>query len=72
MIIKYSSILLLLVLLAPERLALSDKNVIQDSITAKDLLPMGRTRLRGDSLELVSSGVHFGIAFKGRDLKLYV
>jgi len=67
MIIKYSSIFFLFILLVPERSPLIDGGIV-----AKDLEPLGRTRMKGDSLELISSGVHFGVAYKGRDVKLYV
>ena len=71
MIIKFSWVLFLFILLGPDP-SVSDKPTIDISVTAKELLPMGRTRMRGDSLELVSSGAHFGFAFKGRDCKIYV
>ena len=72
MIVKYTSILLLSIVCGFEHFTAADNRVIEGSITAKEILAMGRTRLRGDSLELISSGAHFGISFKGRDCKLHV
>jgi hypothetical protein len=71
MIIKYSSVFFLFILLIPERSPITETPLIEEPVGAKQIMPLGRTRLRGDSLELISSGVHFGITFKGRDVKLY-
>lgn len=43
----------------------------QDVLTAKDLLPYGRTWITGDKLELISSAVHFGFSFQGEGCDLY-
>ena len=72
MILKYTSIIVLSSFLFLERTPSEDKKVIEDSIVANELMPVGRTRLKGDSLELVSSGVHFGFSYKGRECKLYM
>ena len=42
------------------------------SLQGKDLLVMGRSAITDQHLELVSSGVHFGISFKGKECQLIV
>jgi hypothetical protein len=52
----------------------SSKNrlsVQQDVLTAKDLLPYGRTLITNDKLELISSAVHFGFSFEGDGVEVY-
>jgi hypothetical protein len=41
-----------------------------DSLQAKDLFPFGRFGFTTDqSLELISSGVHFGFSFQGKSVQ---
>lgn len=41
------------------------------SLYAKDLLPLGRTDIVSDKLELISSAVHFGFSFEGDACEIY-
>jgi len=42
-----------------------------DSLTAKELLPYGRSLLTNGQLELISSAVHFGFSFEGRSCEIF-
>lgn len=43
-----------------------------DTLFAKQLLPYGRTQLTADhQLELISSAVHFGFSFTGKECKIF-
>jgi lysophospholipase L1-like esterase len=42
-----------------------------DSLPAKDLLPYGRALLTNDQLELISSAVHFGFSFEGKECEIF-
>src|SRR6059058_1687828 len=43
----------------------------QGSLSADQLLPIGRTALTGGRLELISSAVHFSVSFEGSQCLLY-
>lgn len=47
------------------------KNISGDSLTATDLHPYGRTLLNNGKLELISSAVHFGFSFEGKECKVF-
>jgi hypothetical protein len=42
-----------------------------DILQAKDLLPLGRTDISNNKLELISSAVHFGFSFEGSTCEIY-
>lgn len=44
----------------------------QEVLTAQQLLPVGRTLITNDKLELISSAVHFGFSFEGDGCDIYV
>lgn len=46
------------------------EKLVPVTIKGKDLFPYGRTRMTIQGLELISSGVHFGINFSGKELEL--
>jgi hypothetical protein len=43
----------------------------ETTLLAKDLLPYGRSLLTNEKLELISSAVHFGFSFDGRECEIY-
>lgn len=43
-----------------------------DHMSAKDLLPVGRTAMTNGSLELIGSASHFGISFEGKECRIDV
>ena len=45
--------------------------VFEDSLDARDLQPVGRSRVTRDQLELISSGVYFGFSFKGKQCRIF-
>jgi len=45
---------------------------VTGSLSAKELLPYGRTKVSNElGLEMISSAVHFGFSFRGRQCELY-
>ena len=51
----------------------STKNIVSksDILQANDLLPLGRTSIANNQLELISSAVHFGFSFEGSTCDIY-
>lgn len=47
------------------------KNLGNNELSAKELLPYGRTAITGNKLELISSAVHFGFSFEGEECDVY-
>src|SRR6478672_11030488 len=41
------------------------------TLPAKNLLPYGRSLLTNDQLELISSAVHFGFSFDGKECEIF-
>ena len=51
--------------------ASSKQNIPGNVLEAKDLLPIGRTDITNNKLELISSAVHFGFSFHGEGCDVY-
>ena len=47
------------------------KNISNDILAATAIHPYGRTVLNNGKLELISSGVHFGFVFEGKECQLF-
>lgn len=43
----------------------------QDTVSANELLPYGRSLLTNGQLELISSAVHFGFSFEGEECEIF-
>ncbi|HUC82550.1 MAG TPA: GDSL-type esterase/lipase family protein [Flavisolibacter sp.] len=67
---KRSYVLVLLTLLACA--SAGSISTEQDKLSAKELLPIGRTAMTNDQLELISSASHFTFSFEGRECSLFV
>lgn len=69
--LRYKSFLLAIYLFCLSTSCFGNTNPVHDSLAAKDLKPYGRYTLNDQYLELISSAVHFGFSFEGKECKVF-